>query len=83
MGNMTESATVTSKKMITIPAKVMRRYDIKPGDKLDIEEQEDGFTVRRRKRLIDYYGIDKDHAEEIKKWIRELSDERRREAHEE
>ena len=79
---MTETATVTSKSMVTIPAKIMRKYGIKQGDKVDFVEQDVGILMLPKKRLIDYYGIDEAHADEIKRWIKELDEEHRREARE-
>lgn len=79
---MTETATVTSKSMVTIPAKMMRKYGIKQGDKIDFIEQDVGILMLPKKRLIDYYGIDEAHADEIKRWIKELDEEHRREARE-
>jgi AbrB family looped-hinge helix DNA binding protein len=79
---MTETATVTSKSMVTIPAKMMRKYGIKQGDKIDFIEQDVGILMLPKKRLIDYYGIDEAHADEIKRWIKELNEEHRREARE-
>ena len=80
---MTETATVTSRSMVTIPAKIMRKYGIKEGDKVSFVEEEGYILLVPKKRLIDYYGIDEAHAEEIKKAIRELNEEHRREAREE
>lgn len=79
---MTETATVTSKSMVTIPAKMMRKYGIKQGDKIDFIEQDVGILMLPKKKLIDYYGIDEAHADEIKRWIKELNEEHRREARE-
>ncbi len=79
---MTETVTVTSKRMVTIPAALMRKFNIKEGDKLSVVEQDIGFLMYPRKNFIDYYGIDEQRAPEIKKWIKELDEEHRREARE-
>ncbi len=77
-----ETVTVTSKHMVTIPAAMMRQLKIKEGDKLSVVVQDTGLFIFPKKRLIDYYGVDEAHAEEIGRWIKELDEEHRREARE-
>ena len=44
---------VTSKRQITLPAQVLEALGAKPGDELELKESDDGFILRRR-RKIDY-----------------------------
>lgn len=80
---MTAVGTVTSKSMINIPASIREKYGFKPGDKVDFVEQKEGVLMIRRGKLMDFYGIDEEHAELLKQAIRELNEEHRREAREE
>jgi bifunctional DNA-binding transcriptional regulator/antitoxin component of YhaV-PrlF toxin-antitoxin module len=77
------TGTITSKSMITIPANIKRKYGFKEGGKVAFIEQDIGVLMVPRKNLIDYYGVDEAHAEELKQAIRELEEEHRREAREE
>jgi AbrB family looped-hinge helix DNA binding protein len=79
---LTETGTITSKSMITIPAKIMRKYGLKQGDHVNFVESEGCVVLVPKKRLIDYYGVDEAHADEIKQWIKGLDEEHRREARE-
>jgi len=42
---MTETATVTSKSMINIPASIRKKYGIKEGDRVVFVETEKGLTL--------------------------------------
>jgi bifunctional DNA-binding transcriptional regulator/antitoxin component of YhaV-PrlF toxin-antitoxin module len=69
--------------MITIPASIKRKYGFEEGGKVAFIEQDIGVLLVPKKRFIDYYGVDEAHADELKKAIRELEEEHRREAREE
>jgi bifunctional DNA-binding transcriptional regulator/antitoxin component of YhaV-PrlF toxin-antitoxin module len=77
------TGTMTSKSMVTIPADMKRKYGFTEGGKVTFIEQDVGILIVPKKNLIDYYGIDEAHAEELKQAIRELDGEHRREAREE
>ena len=44
--------TITSKRQVTFPARVLETLGVGPGDKLELEESPDGFILRPRR--IDY-----------------------------
>lgn len=44
--------TITSKRQVTIPVKVLDALGVGPGDHLELREGPDGFTLRPRR--IDY-----------------------------
>lgn len=79
---MSETATVTSKSMVTIPAKIREKYKIKEGMKIAFVELENGILMIPLLSLPELRGIDKAHEEVMKKAIREMEDEHRREARE-
>jgi bifunctional DNA-binding transcriptional regulator/antitoxin component of YhaV-PrlF toxin-antitoxin module len=75
-------AKVTSKNMVTIPAKLMRRYGIKGGMRVKFIETEVGLLMIPIPSFEDLRGTDRLYAEEIIEGIRELETEHRREAKE-
>lgn len=49
---MTYTATVTSKRQITLPIKLFADFGIEPGDKLTITKSSEGLLVRRQVDLV-------------------------------
>ncbi len=41
--------TITSKRQVTFPARVLNALGVRPGDQLELEEGPDGFTLRPRR----------------------------------
>lgn len=79
---MVETATVTSKSMVTIPVKIRRKYGIKEGMKVEFVELEDGVLMVPLKSLQELKGVDKKHEEVLREAIRELNAEHRKEVRE-
>ena len=79
---MNETATVTSKSMVTIPAKIRQKYGIKEGMKVEFVELEDIVAIIPLRSLKELRGVDKAHEEALREAIRELNEEHRREASE-
>jgi AbrB family looped-hinge helix DNA binding protein len=77
---MTETATVTSKSMINIPAGIRKRYGIKAGDKVAFLETDEGLLLLRIPPLIELFGSGREHKEDLIRGVRELEAEHRREA---
>jgi len=75
-----ETATVTSKSMVTIPAKSRRKYGIKEGMKVEFIELEDAVLMIPLRSLKELKGADKMHEEVLREAIRELNAEHRKEA---
>jgi len=76
---MSEIATVTSKSMVNIPAKIRRKYGLKQGSRVIFVESEGQITMIPLPKISDLFGVDKDHKEVLLKAIRELEEEHRRE----
>jgi len=72
--------TVTSKKMITIPSSIMRKYGIKEGSKVQLVELNGAIIMVPVKSLTEMHGMDKAHAKELIEGVRELDREHRKEA---
>ena len=84
MVNLTEieTATVTSKSMVTIPARIRRKYGIREGMKVEFVELDGAVLMIPLLSLRQLRGIDKEHAEALREAIRELNAEHRKEARE-
>ena len=76
------TATVTNKNMVTIPARIRRKYGIKEGMKVEFIEQDNAVLMIPLMSLRQLRGIDKEHNEVLKEAIRELNAEHRKEAKE-
>lgn len=75
-----ETATVTSKSMITIPARIRRKYGIKDGDKIEFVDSGGSITLIHLKSLEELRGADLKHRKLVIQGIKELEKERRRDA---
>ena len=42
---------VTAKRQITLPAQVLEALGVEPGDQLELKESDDGFVLRRRRKI--------------------------------
>ena len=77
---MKETATVTSKSMVTIPAKIRKKYGIKDGDKVEFVDSNGGILLIPLKSLEELRGVDLKHRKLVVQGIKELERERRRDA---
>ncbi len=77
---LSKTATVTSKSMITIPAKIMHKYNIKEGMKVEFVELEEAVLMVPLRSLKQLRGVDKAHKKAVMEGIRELNEEHRMEA---
>ncbi len=82
MHGMAETATVTSKSMVNIPAKIRHKYGLKQGMKVVFVETESGVMLIPLPRISELFGVDRKHRSSIRQTIRELEEEHRREARE-
>ena len=58
---MTETATVTSKSMIKIPAGIRKKYGVKEGDKVAFIETDRGLVLMRVPPLKELFGSGRAH----------------------
>lgn len=49
---MTVSATITSKRQLTIPAKMFKKLGFRKGDKVLIEDTGEGLHIKKTKSVI-------------------------------
>lgn len=80
VSRMERVATITSKNMVAIPARIMERYGLEQGSKLEFVEMEDGLLLVPVRTLKELRGALKSHAKIIREGIRELEREHREEA---
>jgi AbrB family looped-hinge helix DNA binding protein len=77
-GMISETATVTSKSMVNIPAKIRKKYSIKEGTKIVFIENENGrLELIPVPPLSELFGIDREHKAALNAAIRELEKEHR------
>lgn len=80
-GMLAETATVTSKSMVNIPAKIRKKYSIKEGTKiLFVENENGGIELIPVPPLSELFGAGREKKEALLEGIRELEREHRREA---
>lgn len=77
------SYTITEKGTVTIPAEVRRKYKLRKGSRVKFIETDEGILLVPVIPLKDLFGADKNSKEIVYQMIRELQEERRREASEE
>ena len=77
------SYTITEKGTVTIPAEIRRKYHLRKGSRVEFVETDEGVMIVPVVPLEDLFGADKDKKEIVYRMIRELQDERRKEASEE
>ena len=76
-----ETATVTSKSMINIPAKIRKKYSIKEGTKIVFIENEKGrLEMIPVPPLSELFGAAREHKNVLLAAVRELEIEHRNEA---
>ena len=80
MASMGEVATITSKKMVTIPAKIMKRYGLRQGRKVRFVEAEGGVLMVPVLTLTELNGVAGRHAKALLEGVSELEREHRMEA---
>ncbi len=73
-------ATVTSKSMVTIPARIREKYGIEEGSKVEFVESEQGLFLVPLKSLRELRGSLKGFEGSIRQGLRELDREHREEA---
>lgn len=79
---LSRTATVTSKSMVTIPAKIRQKYNIKEGMKVEFVELGEAVLMVPLRNLKQLRGVDKAHEKAVREGIRELNEEHRLEASE-
>ena len=75
-----EVGSVTSKSMITIPARVRAKYGFKEGSKVAFVETEGGVLLIPVRSLRELRGSLKSHEKVMRQAVRELEREHREEA---
>ena len=77
------SYTVTEKGTVTIPAEIRKKYKLKKGAHVKFIETDEGVLLVPAIPLGSLFGADKNRKETVYQMIKELQEERRREASEE
>lgn len=77
------SYTITEKGTVTIPAEVRKKYKLRKGSRVKFIETDEGILLVPVIPLEDLFGADKNFKKTVYQMIKELQEERRREASEE
>lgn len=77
---MKETATVTSKSMVTIPVRIRRKYGIKDGDKVKFVDSNGSIVLIPLKSLEELRGADLKRRKLVVQGIKELERESRRDS---
>lgn len=77
------SYTITEKGTVTIPAEVRKKYKLRKGSRVKFIETDEGILLVPVIPLEDLCGVDKNFKETVYQMIKELQEERGREASEE
>jgi len=77
------SYTITEKGTVTIPAEVRKKYGLKKGSRVKFVETDGGILLVPVIPLEELFGVDKNVKKTVHQMIKELQEERRREASEE
>ena len=74
--------TVTEKGTVTIPAKIREKYKLRKGSRVKFIETDEGILLVPTIPLENLFGADRDRKETAYQMIKELQEERRKEASE-
>jgi AbrB family looped-hinge helix DNA binding protein len=77
------SYTITEKGTVTIPAEVRKKYKLRKGSRVKFIETDEGILLVPVIPLEELFGTDKNVKKIVHQMIKELQEERRREASEE
>src|SRR5207245_10310729 len=77
---MGQVATVTSKSMVSIPARIRERYGIREGSKLEFIESDEGVLLIPVRSLGELRGASRAHEKLVREGTRELEREHRQAA---
>lgn len=77
---MSETATVTSRSMINIPARIRRKYGLNPGSQVVFVDSDGEVRLFPVPSISDLFGADKKHREVLLEGLREIEEEHRRES---
>ncbi len=80
MTKMGEVATVTSRSIVTIPARIRRKYSLRQGSKVEFVEIEEGIFLVPLKSLRELRGAAGGRSRLVLDAVRELEKEHREEA---
>lgn len=77
------SYTITEKGTVTIPAEIRKKYMLRKGSRVEFIETDEGVLLVPVIPLEGLFGTDKARKETVYGLIKELQEERRKEASEE
>ncbi|MGB9716990.1 MAG: AbrB/MazE/SpoVT family DNA-binding domain-containing protein [Thermoproteota archaeon] len=77
------SYTITEKGTVTIPVELRKKYKLGKGSRVKFVDTDEGILLVPVLPLEELFGVDKNFKKTVYQMIKELQEERRREASEE
>jgi AbrB family looped-hinge helix DNA binding protein len=77
------SYTITEKGTVSIPSRIRKKYGLQRGAKVEFMDTEEGIMIVPVVPIEDLFGADKSRKKLVREMVREICEERRREASEE
>jgi len=71
---------VREKGLITLPEELVEKYGLREGSELLLRDEGGRMTLEPRYRMEDLFGVAREHVAVLYEAVRELHEERRREA---
>lgn len=81
-GEMLLSYTITEKGTVSIPSHIRKKYGLQKGAKVEFMDTEEGILIVPVVALEDLFGADKSRKKLVNQMVREIHEDRRREASE-
>jgi AbrB family looped-hinge helix DNA binding protein len=76
------SYTITEKGTVSIPSHIRRKYGLQKGQRVEFLDTEEGILIVPIVPMESLFGVDKSRGKLVKQMVREIHEERRREASE-
>ena len=72
--------TITEKGTVSIPSEIRNKYGLRKGSKVEFIDTDEGIVIVPLLPLRALFGVDKSRKKLVREIVREIHDERRREA---
>ena len=74
--------TITEKGTVSIPSDIRNKYGLRKGSKVEFIDTEEGIVIVPVVPIQTLFGVDKSRKKLVRDMVREIHEERRREASE-
>lgn len=81
-GRATLTYTITEKGTVSIPSRIRSKYGLRKGAKVEFIDTQEGIVIVPVVPMENLFGVDKSRKKLVRDMVREIHEERRREASE-